>query len=303
MMRKQLFFLFLTGCLFTPRSGAQGYQALHGSAFTGSTAYFNNPASPVNSAYQWDLTLFSAQAKISSNFLYLKNFSLSNHTNATLSANEGYSGKFLHSTMDLSLFDFLYKIDQKHAFNFGFRMRSYTHSKAQPFVLTDSINSIHDFLIANRSTPNLQAYGTQAGWMEADLNYAAVIQEDNHSRLSAGVTLQIMKGISGAFFKMNKLSYLEAKTATDTAYYFSGGNGSFGYSANYDENSFKDFMSKSKNGLGLSLGIEYLTYQPEMNEGRPNNTLNYDWKLGASLMDLGGNVFAPSPNSGSFITP
>lgn len=303
MKRKWFFFLLPFGCLLSLSSGAQGYQALHGSAFTGSTAYFNNPASPVNSAYQWDLTLLSAQVKISSNFLYLKNFSLSNNSNTTLSTNDGLSSKFLHNNIDLSLFNFLYKIDQKHAFNIGFRMRSYTHSKAQPFVLKDSINSIHQFLVSNRNTPNLEGFGTHAGWIEADLNYSAVLKEDAHSRLSAGVTLQIMKGISGAFFKLNKLSYLEAKSATDTAYYFTGGNGSFGYSANYDENSFKNFMSKSKNGLGLSLGIEYLTYPSDINEGQSNNNLNYDWKLGASLMDLGGNIFAPSPNSGAFITP
>jgi hypothetical protein len=303
MIQKRFFFPVLIGCLLTFSASAQGYQALHGSAFTGSTAYFNNPASPVNSAYPWDLTLLSAQVKIRSNFLYLKNFTLSDQSNSSLSAKEGFTSKFLHSNMDLSLFNFLYKIDQKHALNIGFRMRSYTHSKAEPFVLTDSINRIHDFFIANRSTPNLQGYGTHAGWIEADLNYSAIIKENDHSRLSAGVTLQIMKGLSGAFFKLNKLSYLEAKTATDTAYYFSGGNGSFGYSANYDENSFKNFMSKSKNGLGLSMGIEYLTYQTDRNDGKPNNALNYDWKLGASLMDLGGNIFAPSPNSGAFFTP
>ncbi len=303
-MKRILFLSFIPLlCLKGRMLKAQGYQALHGSPFTGSTAFYNNPASPVNSAYQWDLTLFSAQAKISSNFLYLKNFSLSSQNNASLSFQNGLSGKFLHSNQDLSLFNFLYKIDQKRAFNVGFRMRSYIHSKAQPFELNDTINSIHQFLIANRNTPNIDGFGTQAGWIEADLNYSEVLREDSHSRLSGGITLQIMKGLSGAFVKINKLSYLEAKNATDTAYYLTGGNGSFGYSSGFDENSFKDFMSKAKNSLGLSLGIEYLTYHPELNDGQVNNTLNYDWKLGVSLMDLGGNIFTPSTNSGEFINP
>lgn len=56
-------------------------------------------------------------------------------------------------------------------------------------------------------------------------------------------------------------------------------------------------------GLGLSLGIEYLIYNSTFNDGIPNNNLNYDWKIGVSLMDLGANRFTPSQNSSQFLDP
>jgi hypothetical protein len=107
-----------------------------------------------------------------------------------------------------------------------------------PFQYNDSINSFHSFLIANRTTPYLQGFGTHTGWLEADLNYSQVLMETDHSKLSGGLTLQIMKGISGAYFKLNKISYLESKSATDTSFFFTGGSAAMAYSANYDEIKF-----------------------------------------------------------------
>ncbi|MES2003242.1 MAG: hypothetical protein V4450_01880 [Bacteroidota bacterium] len=282
---------------------AQGYQALHGSAYTGSTAVFNNPAASVNAAYKWDLTLFSTQFKISNSSAYLKNFSLANQDSSELTLREGTSSKFLHANFDVSLLNFLYKIDSKHAVNFGIRARSYIHVKTLPFNFVDTLSSFNSFLIANRTMPFLQGFGTQTGWLEADLNYSQVLFENSNSKLSGGITLQIMKGMSGAFVKLNKISYLEGKTPTDTFYTFTNGSGAMGYSANYDQGSFKDFLKNSLSSFGLSLGVEYMTYNSEDNAASGNNNLNYDWKIGVSLMDLGANKFKPSINSMQFYDP
>ena len=281
---------------------AQGYQALHGSAYTGSTAVFNNPASSVNSAYHWDLTLFSTQFKVSSNSPYIKNFSLSNQDSAYLTMKENNSSRFLHANIDISLFNLLYKIDNRHAVNIGLRMRSYNHIKSLPFNYADTVNSLHSFLIANQNTPFIQGFITHSGWLEADLNYSQVLFENSYSKLSGGVTLQIMKGLSGAFLKLNKMSYLVSKTATDTSFALVNGNGSVAYSANYDQSSGSEFLKNAQNAMGLSLGIEYLTYNSDDN-ANTNNNLNYDWKIGVSLMDLGANRFKPSSNSLQFADP
>ena len=118
---------------------AQGYQAIHGSPYAGSTSIFNNPASSVHSAYKWDLTLFSTQAKNSTESFFLKNFSLANQDSAYLTMKDGYSSKFEHAIFDLSLFNFLYKIDNNHAIGFNLRGRSYNHSKSLPINYVDSI--------------------------------------------------------------------------------------------------------------------------------------------------------------------
>ncbi|MES2328632.1 MAG: hypothetical protein V4539_03450 [Bacteroidota bacterium] len=279
---------------------AQGYQALHGSGLTGSTAVFNNPAASVTSAYKWDLTLFSAQVKLSNNSMYLKNFPSTSSTELTMK--EGFQSRFLHTNLDVSLLNFLYKIDNEHAVNFGIRARTYSHIKTMPFQYSDSIFSPHSFFIANRATPYLQGFGTHTGWLEADLNYSQVLFENSNSKLSGGLTLQIMKGLSGAYVKVNKITYLESKSATDTSFVFTGGGGAMAYSANYDESSFKDVYKKSLGALGLSVGIEYMTYNTDAN-AYGNNNLNYDWKIGLSLMDLGANSFTPSIASGQYYNP
>jgi hypothetical protein len=299
MHTKTGFFLSLALLFSSVQLTGQGYQALHGSAYTGSTAVFNNPASSVNSVHKWDLTLFSTQLKLTTNSAYLS------ATNGTreLKLKDDVSSKFIHANADLSLFNFLYRIDDKSAFNFGIRGRTYLHTKTAPFRFTDSISSLHNFLIANNNRPFLEGFATQTGWLEADLNYSKILFEDSHSRLSGGLTLQIMKALSGAFVKLNRVSYFESKNATDTIFSLTDGSGSMGYSGNYDESSFKDFYKKARLGLGLSMGIEYMTYNGETTSGMGNNSLNYDWKIGFSLMDLGANRFSPGTASVQLFGP
>lgn len=282
---------------------AQGYQGLHGSPYTGSTAMYNNPAASIGSAYKWDLTLFSAQVKASTQSFFLKNFTLANNNTAYLTLKDDYSSKFVHATVDASLFNFSYKIDNNKAFSFGIRARTYNHSKTLPFNYIDSsVNNFHSFLVANRNTYQLEGFVTHTGWLESDLNYAQVLAETNTSKLTGGITLQIMKGLSGAFAKVNKFSYQEEKNATDTAYTFTNGTGAFAYSDNYDQSNFNDYYKKAKTSLGLSLGIEYLIYQPDFNK-ESNHNLNYDWKIGLSIMDIGSNSFIPTTNASKFSTP
>ena len=277
---------------------AQGYQALHGSPFAGSTAVFNNPAASVGSAYKWDLTLFSVQAKMSSNSPYFVS-----GPNGGLTMKDDVRSKFFHANLDLSLLNLLYKPDNDHAFNFGVRVRSYNHVKTSAFRYTDSINSFHDFLVTNSNVAYLEGFATHTAWLEADLNYSQVLFENNRSKLTGGVTLQIMKGLSGAFFKINKLSYIETKNGPDTIFNFTDGSGSAGYSSTLDQTSFKDANKAALTSFGLNLGVEYMIYNNEFNEGANNNNINYDWKIGVSLMDLGSNKFSPSPNSVQLFSP
>ncbi len=284
---------------------SQGYQAIHGSAYGGSTSIFNNPASSIHSAYWWDVTLFSAQLKNSTNSIYVKNLSLVNQDSSYLTMKDGNSSRFEHSNFDASLFNFSYKIDNNHSIGINIRGRTYNHTKTLPFNYADSSdNSFNNTLILNRHTAFLEGFTTHSGWLEADFNYAQVIRETDRSKFSAGITLQIMKSISGAYAKISKLSYLEAKGSSDTTYTFTNGNFAYAYSENYDNtDNVNDFINTAKTSLGLSLGIEYMIYNPEANQNAINNNLNYDWKIGVSLMDLGANVFKPSTFSGKFADP
>ncbi|HVZ26053.1 MAG TPA: DUF5723 family protein [Sediminibacterium sp.] len=281
----------------------QGYQALHGSPFAGSTAVFNNPAASLHSAYRWDFTLFSLQAKVSSNSPYLNHFSIRHQDSAYLTMKNDLASKFLHGNMDVSLFTLSYRPDKKQAFSIGGRLRGYVHAKTAPFVYNDSIHSLHDFLVYNEHTPYLDGFMTHAGWIELDLNYSRLLWENSHASLSGGITLQIMKGISGFYTRLNKISYLETKSANDTSFYLTGGSGEAAYGTTYAQNSWKDFLNQAHTGLGFSLGVEYLSYLDDRSDGLSHNNLNYDWKIGASIMDIGANRFTPNGNSSRFSDP
>jgi hypothetical protein len=280
---------------------AQGYQALHGSAYTGATAVFNNPASPVHSVHKWDLTLFATQAKLTTNASY---FDRSDAGNMGLVFRDGNFSRYAHNTVDANLASFLYRINNKQAVNFSLRARSYNHAKTLPFNYVDStISNLNSFLISNRNTQFLEGYTINAGWLQADLTYAQVLSENSESRLSGGITLQIMKNMAGGFAKVSKISYLEDKSGTDTSYTFTNGRGSFAFSANLEESeSFKDFMNRSSTSLGLSLGAEYLIYNSDKTGGL-NNNINYEWKIGVSILDIGSHSFKASAASRQMADP
>lgn len=277
---------------------AQSYQSTYGSSYAGSTGIRNNPAASVNSAYKWDLTLFTVQGRASTNTAFFRNDSIL--------VNNAYKARYLHNNVDVSLLNFLYQPNRRQAFALNLRARSYNHVRTLPIAYNDSINTINDFLKENRNTPFLEGFMTHTGWLQADLNYAQVLREDSRSRLTGGITLQVMKHLSGAFGRLNRLTYTENRNTTDTFYTFSTGGGSFGYSSNYDETStgssstIKDFLKGARMGLGLSLGVEYLIYDEANNAYQQNHPLSYTWKIGASLMDLGAGKFTSSDFSSEF---
>jgi len=136
--------------------------------------------------------------------------------------------------MDLNLLNFLYKIDEKHAFSIGIRGRMYNHFKASAIEASDTITTLVGFLKANRTTPFLEGYMHHTGWMETNLNYSQVLFEDERSKLTGGFTLSLTKALSGLYGKMNKMSSTEFISGTDTGYIISSGGIGFGYSNNYD---------------------------------------------------------------------
>ena len=277
---------------------AQSYKPTYGSAFAGSTSIFNNPASSVNQSFKWEATILSAQANFNSNLFYIQNDSIGFH--------EGMYPKYFHANIDLNLLNLLYKPNNKQAFSVGIRARTFNHLKTEPLVALTGMKSMHDFFMLNRQTPYIEGFVTHSGWVETNLNYAQEIYRDQKSTVTAGVTLQINKGISGAYATVNKVSYLESTNGIDTAYTLTAGGASFGYSSNYDEtiagtsSSSADFIKNSKTSMGLSIGAEYLLYNTEAHSFQTNHALNYALKIGVSIMDIGGVGYKNSAISSVF---
>lgn len=304
LLRITLFIALISFCYL--HSASQNYHATNGSAYSGSVGLFNNPASGVNSIYKWDLNLLSLQTTLTTNNISLSNFSYTNPGNAYISFKEGSNSYYGHQNLDINLFNFLYKIDEKHAFGIGIRGRTYNHLKSAPIYANDTISTGYSFFRANRSTPYLDAFLTHNGWIELNLNYSQVLFEDERSRLTGGITLNISKALSGMQGRINKISFQEFISQPDTGYIIKNGGVGLVYTNNYDlttSSGFKDVLKNSKTGIGINLGVEYSLYDFAATDDNPHTPTNYSWKLGASLMDLGKNNFNTSIYSGNFYNP
>ncbi len=161
----------------------------------------------------------------------------------------------------------------------------------------------------NRTTPSIGGFLHHSGYLEMNLSYAQELLSTPYGRLTGGITLQIDKAISGGYAKIKNVSTKEFINGTDTNYIFIDGIVEYAYSDNYDLNYTggadfaKAFVKNSKTGLGLSLGLEYTTYKDPVEPGTKYNPLNYDWKFGFSIMDIGANKYKPSTSSGIFREP
>lgn len=297
--------LWVLFILFSYSAKTQSYHAISGSPFAGSAGIRNNPASPVNSVYRWDLNLFSFQVTQSTNTLALGNFSLSSQDSTFLKFGNNYSSRFIHTNADVDLLQFHYKLSDTKAIAVGLRGRTYNHIKTQPLWSSDNVYSFNEFFKMNRTTPYLEGFAIHTGWLEGNLNYSQVLSETPSGKLSGGVTLQIMRGLSGAFGKVRRFTYQELTNGTDTAYKLTNAYAIYGYSANYDNATsnnptVKDFVRNTFTHLGLSFGVEYLVYDTGNDDPDVNKNLNYTWKIGASIMDLGSNAYKASDYSGEF---
>ena len=294
--------LLILVCFFSlgnPAGWAQSYHALHGSPYAGSSARFNNPASPVLGAYNWEVAPLGVQLTVFSNHLWADTTSFR--------VRPGLLRHQIHGNLDLGLMNFMVKLSPKTAISAGIRARTYNHYRTLPVNIVDTTTSLFSFLQDNRTTPSIGGHILHQGWLQGDINVSRIVMSNNNGRLSAGLTLQIMKGVSAAFFQLRQVTFQEFTNPPDTAYVFSGGGGRFGLSSLYDPSTpisnFKDVMNQSKTSFGVSWGVEYIRFEDSEEEDEEKKYLRYNWKLGISLMDLGVNRFQYAGYSRSWGDP
>lgn len=290
---------------------SQSYHATNGSPYAGVTGIYTNPASSVNSPYKWDLTLLGAQFTTSNTAFTVENGSISNYDSATIQFSNGLRSRYFHANVDINLLNFRMNIGEKSAFAFALRGRGYINANANPFYYDSTISSAPDFLNANKAIDYFQGYGTHSGWIEADLNYSQILFQNTTSKLTGGITIGYMRGISGGHTNISRVSYTELKTNVPSDYILTGGAGTIEYSSNYDlldanksisENT-KAFLKNTLHSFNLSFGAEYLVRKQSDEDNIPLTATNYDWKFAVSIMDIGTNKFNPANGSFSALIP
>ncbi len=299
--------LLIAALLFSVFSSAQNYQAIHGSMYAGSLAPASNPAAIQHVPFSWDVTVFAAQVKQSTNTFKVKNFSLlSPSSDAVVVSNNGVKKRFLFANQDLHLFNARIRLNANSAIAFGGNVRSYAYANSSQTNYQDTVYSLADFLKINVDRQPLSGQTVGSSWLEGYFTYSRTLIDDGFSLLNAGITVKATRSLGGGYARAQDLRY---STSFDndgrTVYSLETGNLQYGYSYNFDYvNSnrsstinAKNFLKRAYNNVGFDVGIEYVI-QKGVEDDDEADDFSYSTKIGISLMDIGGNKYRHGRNSG-----
>lgn len=279
---------------------AQNYSAIHGSNYAGGLGVYNNPASILSSPYKWDVTVFAFQYQTISNAVKGPNFPFNLFPNATFYVANGNFKRYADVTSDVHLLNGRYALNESSAIGFGLNVRANTQGKTSSVHYTDSVRGPRSFLFLNEQNSTLEVDAASNAWMEFYVSYAKTFWDVADAKLSGGISLKILRGMSGAFAQANNVGVVSEQENDQVVYKIVNGNVKYGYSANHgDGESFNasDFFAQAKTGFAIDLGAEYIIKSQSVTSVLDEQVTDYDWKIGFSLLDLGWNNYAYSSES------
>ena len=309
--------LCLCIAIFIPavRTRGQNYHGIEGSPYAGSIGVANNPASILSTPYPWDVTILSAQLKMSTNAVTFHNWSLLSHGDSILYSWDGGNKKrFVAADFNLHLLNARFALGRKQAIAFGVNIRGYMMARSGTFNYQDTLKNMNEFFDINPNTI-YNAKGVTNSWLELSGTYSRTIWDNTSSRLNAGVTARLMRGISGAVVQLNNASVTRTAVGDQTLYYLRAGSAMYGYSQNYDRwkngnstmQNIKDFVGGTLPGASFDIGAEYLikSQAPKVYSYDENDDdyYDYEWKIGVSLLDLGGVLYKYGSESRTASSP
>ncbi len=222
----------------------------------------------------------------------------------------------LYSGTQIDLLNFMFHINPKIAVGFTAKIRSITNiDNLDPklAVLAEEELEYPDLwnLVLNEELLNVN----HLTWAEYGINYSQVVLDKDKHFLKAGGKLKYLAGYTAAYMHTGNFSYNLFNS--DTSQYLSG-DFSYGYSKNVDEvvsdsytpnGAFGLPHQESKGGLGVDLGVvyeyrpDYMKYKYDM-DGETNlwyrDKDKYKFRVGASILDLGGMRFTKGGLSRDF---
>lgn len=304
-------FPFLMGLLLAQLGAfAQNYHAVNGSSYAGSLGVGNNPASIVNTPFAWDIDIFSVQAKPATNAVTVHNYSLlSVPTNSEYQFDKGYYRRFIQANANVNLLNVRMALGRRAAIAAGMNIRSYISVKTSPYNFIDTLKSARAFFMMNNGNTDYSLDMTTSSWIELFGTYAQTILDDERSRLNAGVTLRVSRGLSGAHAKLTSGKVERIIENGQEVYVLKDAAARYGYSSNFDtwknskgsSQNVRDFIANAEGGASFDVGVEYLIKPhviPDFNDPE-ERYYDYDWKIGISLLDVGFNQYKHSANSRS----
>lgn len=300
-MEKKYFGLIVVFCSFLASTKAQDYHAINGSVYSGSLGVHNNPSSIVNTPFRWDLTILGVQAKYSTNIVQVRNYSLlSKPSKSEYTFPTGnYERKGIINS-NVNLLNARIAVKRNVAIAFGANLRNYAQVKTSSNFYVDTIKQIGQFFRLNEGNQPLGGNFVNSSWIELYGTFSQTIFDNEVSRLNAGVTFKLSRGISGAHASIDDVRFNRSQQGNQQFFTVSKFSGQYGYSSNYDRwqkannssQNLNNFFKFTEGGASIDIGVEYIIKPQAVGTAMDDDDyFDYDWKLGASILDLGVNQY------------
>jgi hypothetical protein len=286
----------------------QDYHAIAGSNYAGALGVHNNPAAIVNTPYPWDITLIGIQAKYQTNAITVIDYSLlSSPANSKFLINGGDFSRYGNSQANINLLNARLSVSRKKSVAFGVNLKSISNIKTDPYNYRDTIQDINAFLSMNTGSGPLAGQLRSNNLLEFYGTYSQTILDHPNYRLNGGLTIKVNKGLAGVSANVNNIKFQETVINGETGYLINSGDITYGYASNMDpwennqggSNKLRSLLQGARFGFSVDAGLE-LIIKPAGVPGYMDDEesyYDYDWKIGASLVDVGRGQYRYGENS------
>ena len=318
---KKTFFAFFC-ILVSFKISAQQSWGIANSNYAGVSNIDLNPSSMVLSKCSWDVNIASVDASILNNSFYSNpqfvfplffkpqiSFATSNNTNearvksSDIVLNDKIQNfTFLNIGANIKGPSFMYSTGfDAFAITTAFRGGVSSFNLPKSIVQTGYENLDGSALYNNSYNIPKNVEGAAMAWIELGGSYARKLSESSNYVYTGGVSLKLLIGYSGGYALSNGVDYTIPYRANFTA---TNLNMSYGHSINNED---KPISLSNPLGSGTSVDIGFTMMKKKSKKTSQyyscprfsNNkaaayivSKNYKWKLGVSMVDLGGINFS-----------
>lgn len=209
--------------------------------------------------------------------------------------NPNHRPRNLYESLDFSILSTMYDIDGRQAIGFSLNARAYTNAVNIPWEMPElCIDGSEDSTLYNNYRSNGAKVSTME-WAEVALAYSNTVYERYNHKFDVGVSLKYLIGYSAAVANVNDIDYDVLGPDSINVNHIDL-DAAYSLPLNYDEPFESDDLFNRAiqrgGGFAVDLGFFYTrkanTKMLRMKRGYyTSDKVDYIWRVGASIMDLG----------------
>lgn len=295
--------------LISARTFSQERYGISNSMYAGITGSWLNPAFIASSPYRWDFNIVTLHSYLDNNYVYVFQTNVPDYVadngNTKLVVNnawdryQGKSSKYMLENKEKNNWrKNIYENTLIQGPSLMFNFKKWTFG-----VITDgraavSLTRLHKTCAKlafegltydplqniDIDVPKFRLNGMV--WDEIGISVAREIIKDRDMTIKAGVTLKHLNAFAGAYL-LHKKSTLYVPNDSDL--FFKNVDAKYGYALNQEDGKF---LTSTGKGISMDIGVTFEKKTLKNSYQCPNFCnkkleLQYNWKLGISLIDIG----------------